>query len=250
MRILCTGDWHSDHITSGVPRHQDVREAVLGYVVPAAIKEKVDLFVFGGDLCDPGDGPDVLRAGRLALEAAQELDAAEIPQLWMSGNHDVVEDGGKSPLTVLEPLKALARSDVYVADQPWALEFGPAGRVLLVCFPFVASGHTYDPVSWATRAFAKATPKSTVVTFSHLHVPGVQPGEETKELPRGREVVFPGSQTVGAAARVQFHYHRRQVHDPGDGGPPIHVVGSLQALTFGEERNEPGFLIVEVPDAI
>ena len=76
-------------------------------------------------------------------------------------------------------------------------------------------------------------------------LPGIHPGSETEDMPRGREVLFPGEQTRGAVARMNGHYHARQTHGLGDGGPDVIIPGSLARLGFGEESNEPGFLLVD-----
>jgi DNA repair exonuclease SbcCD nuclease subunit len=41
------------------------------------------------------------------------------------------------------------------------------------------------------------------------------------------------------------HYHRAQVH-AGEHGVTVHIPGSLARLTFSEEKNAPGYMLLEV----
>lgn len=242
VKLLATGDWHADWSAHGVDRFEEIERAAEE-TVDAAIAEKVDLYVFGGDLTDPDSGPRAFRAVELLQRCVLRLRASNIDSIVMAGNHDVFEDGSGD--TTLSPLRALLPDPgqyLTVHERPGVREVGDGLNALIL--PFTASSHTYDPVKVVGEAIARGARPHIVL--SHLSVPGIIPGEETKDMPRGRDVVFPFAATSGARCRVQFHYHRRQQFDPRDGGPPILVPGSLARLTFGEEKSEPGFIIVEI----
>ena len=230
-RTLFTSDWHPDHVSCGVSRFDEVEEAVEA-TIDTAIAEKVDCYVFAGDLCDPDAGPIVYRCVELALRTAVRLRDAGIPSCWMTGNHDVNEDG--SGTSTLTPMRAVACDQIHVIERPTAIE-------QFVFLPFVPTSHTYDP-----DAFAKSLQFKRATIVSHLAVAGIVPGEETAEMPRGRDVVFPHHlfRAGCGATLVQGHYHRSQLFEV-PGLAPIHVIGSLARLTFDAERATPGFLILE-----
>jgi DNA repair exonuclease SbcCD nuclease subunit len=233
MKLLCTSDWHADWRSHGVDRFHEVENAVEE-TLKTARDEKVDAYFFLGDLCDPDSGSCVFRCIDLALRTAGLLKAWGIPSFWLAGNHDVIEDNSGN--TTLTPLRSLESEIMHLAERPMFLNWGPG----VLALPYTSTLDAYVPA-----AFAEACSKVGSIVISHLAVPGVQPGEETTEMPRGREVLYPFEETKKAKLRLQAHYHRQQAFDPKDGGPPILIPGSLARLTFGEEGNRPGFLLVD-----
>lgn len=235
MKLVVSSDYHLDHVTHGVARFDEIRTAVFR-TVSVAIEKRADAWIFLGDAMNPDSGSCVFRCVEVLVEIAKRMKIAGIPTIFMAGNHDVVEDG--SGKTTLSPLRPLADGEkIFLIEGPEAFAISDQR---FVCFPFTASSHGYDPVAWAKERMSPGA-----ITLSHLAVPGIQPGEETTEMPRGREVVFPVKETGQAQARLQGHYHRQQSFDPG-GGPPVLVPGSLARLTFGEENHDPSFLVLEV----
>jgi DNA repair exonuclease SbcCD nuclease subunit len=234
VKFVLTSDFHHDAVTAGIRRDVEV-EAAVDRSVAHAIEQKADAWCFLGDLCDPDSGAATIRAIEFSLYVARRLNAAEIRNYWVVGNHDVVEDG--SSLTTLAPLKA--------ADLPWTTVFDhPAGdrhwsqNFVIVGLPFVARGRAYDPA-----AFVKGlSPAAQYVFLSHLQLEGAKIGSETVDMPRGRDVAFPTEvvKLFPTSRSFSGHYHRRQVV----GG--VQVVGSPVRLTFSEEFNSPGFLVSEV----
>jgi DNA repair exonuclease SbcCD nuclease subunit len=252
MRILHTSDWHADWKTVGVRRFDEVRAAVW-QTVEAAKREQVDLYAMTGDLADPDDGPNVLRAVELALAVASELSVAGIPSVWVAGNHDVVEDG--TGLTTLWPLRGIEAhrlkgcAPVYVCELadlllPASTVFLAGLKIALFALPYPAASAPYDPVE-RVRAAKTMVEGARVVVLTHLQVEGAALGEETTDMPRGRDVRFPHEECERDWVVLAGHYHKRQtIHRPGC--PPVHVVGALARLAFGEQSNTPSFSIVEV----
>lgn len=237
MKLVVSSDWHPDHVTHGVRRFAEVKEAAHR-TVDRAIEERADAYVFAGDLCDPDTGSVVFRCVELAVEVATRLAARGIPSAWVAGNHDVIEDATGD--TVLSPLRALANmtDEIEVFERPGV--FARAGAHV-ICLPFAATSHAYD-VEATIADLGQGLERDKTIVVAHLNIAGVVPGEETTEMPRGREVWLP----VEAAKRVarhvvSGHYHRRQRTKDG-----VWIIGSLARLTFGEEGNEPSFLILEV----
>lgn len=243
-RIVATSDWHLDAHTAGYARFGDVQRAVDQVV--AHVEEEVAewgadnvLAAFLGDLCDP----DANRAPRcigVAVQVAMRLKALGVRSRWMNGNHDVIEDGSGSstlsPLAALDPEQDMVRVLSY-----------PTVEVihgLAFCWlPYVPRCLAYNPTEYVHRA-AVAAPEVDFV-LGHLTVPGIVPGSETDDLGRGREMVFPleaVAELWPKAVLLNGHYHR--VHsDPARTGPVL-IPGSLARLTFGEQDNEPGYLVL------
>lgn len=248
-KLVVSTDWHGDHMTLGVRRHDEVERAVEASV-DCAIEEHADCYVCLGDIADPDNGGDTLRAQLIAMRAALMLQKHGIRSIWLAGNHDVCEDGtGATTLTPMRALEALGL--VHVIEAPrliWLKE----PSLAMLCLPFVPVSHGVDvalaaDALWPKTLHGSAAPDAPhVVVASHLTVPGVVAGEETTEMPRGREVVYPFEQTTRAVLRLQGHYHHRQTFDPSDGGPPLIIPGALARLTFGDEEHEPGFLVVDL----
>lgn len=247
MKILVTSDWHADARTAGFERGADVEHAALE-TVEAAVAEQCDLYVFLGDLSDP-DSAGVHKAGALAVMVASGLWFGHgIPSRWITGNHDVVEDGSGSH--TLMGLVGLANGlgsskhagQVGVMATPFVENFQSHG-VDVLYLPFAPRSHAYDPEEWVRKCGERVGRGRMMVVLSHLNVEGIEPGSETSEMPRGREVFLPLSairRRWPRALVLNGHYHRRQTFQG------VVIPGSLERLTFGEEHNSPGYLVVEV----
>lgn len=234
MNVFCSGDWHLDWSTGGYPRRDDV-ERSAGQVLDAAAARAGDLFVFLGDLCDPSEAA-AYRSIAFALMFAGVLKRAGVRSLWLTGNHDVTEDGvGTSVLTPLAAAghELIARPAVLTHE-----------GVRVVCLPYTPACWGYDPRE-VVREFASARQEGKyagpVLVVGHLNVEGITLGSETKEMPRGREVFYPVEEChalLPDAVLVNGHYHHAQEFRG------VRHPGSLQWLTFGESNNATGYLVV------
>lgn len=232
MKFLMISDVHLDHVTHGIPRFREVEDAMTE-ATHRAISEKVDAFLFGGDLCDYDCGTVWPRVAATAIRVAHALEVAGIPSVWLAGNHDAGFDGSGS--TTLDPLKALGGEHVFVADDPTVIELGDAD---LICLPYRAPSHAYDVASFALESIAEArSSKKKAVLLSHLSLPRMHPGEETDEMGRGREMKLPQEVIAAADLVLSGHYH----HPFRDGN--LVVCGSPARFTFGEEDSRPGYLL-------
>jgi DNA repair exonuclease SbcCD nuclease subunit len=237
VKVLITSDWHLDAVTAGVPRYEDLKRA-LNEVWEAM--GGVDAFLFLGDLCNPGTGR-CHRAVAAATKFVEGLDSSMTPSLWLTGNHDVVEDGHGSH--TLMPLASMRERHHVIADAPGRYEVGGLGVLAL---PFTPRSHAYDPEEVVETASSNASTIDVVV--GHLNVEGIGPGSETKDMPRGREVFFPYDllrKRFPKALLLNGHYHEGQVWKKGKAKQGVHVPGSLERLTFGEQANAPGWIVAE-----
>jgi DNA repair exonuclease SbcCD nuclease subunit len=243
-KIVFVSDVHADWSTLGVSRFREIASAVE-QSVDHAIAIGARSFIFAGDLADPDTGGATFKAQALAIESALRLTRAGISSIWLRGNHDVCEDGSGacvlSPMRPLEQMTANAGGPIWIADHPRVISLFHDLSVL--CLPFMPVSHGVDMAEYA-RANWPTTGR--VMVLSHLTIPGITVGEETLELPRGRDVLLPLEETKRAAYRISGHYHRRQIFDPGDGGPEIIVIGAPARLSFGEEDHDPAFVVLDV----
>lgn len=271
MRAVVFSDAHADWSTLGRPRFDDIAlafEEVFTAATgagPTGGPWATDVF-FLGDLCDPDCGPVAFRIARLACDFALRLAAQGIRSHWLAGNHDALEDGSGG--TTLEPLRALrlggaivglegdSYGPVQVYDRPSIYTRG--GELSVLALPFTSSCAPYDPAHEVERLFglldASGDHDVPLVIIGHLELPGITPGSETTDMPRGRNIRFPFEAiaercSAGPKLLLNGHYHQRQRYTANlkDGRQlVVHVPGALERLTFGEEGNQPGFMFVEV----
>ena len=232
MKLLVTSDWHLDASTAGIARFADVA-ASIDWTVEQAIANKVDLYLFLGDLCDP-DANRTPACVSKAIRTAHALQRAGIESRWLVGNHDVIEDG--SGTCTLEPLGA---AGLPLRNKPSSEVIG---GVMFVWLPFTPRTGTYDPEAFV-RSIPSAPSFKHYVVAGHLNVPGVIPGSETHDMPRGRDVWFPVDAVrahLKGALMMNGHYHGV------DTDSLVVIPGSLERLTFNEERHVPSCLLVEI----
>lgn len=241
MKIVVVSDLHADKDTLGISRFSEVERA-LSKVTGFAVENSVDAVICLGDVSDPDTGGAAYRAMSMVIACALDLDSHGIPSIWIAGNHDVWEDG--TGLSTLSPLATLAEEHafIHVAERPTFVDVGGVDDLIRVlCLPFTPVSHNYDPRAYAREVFATLPPGLRVITAAHLTIAGVVPGEETTEMPRGRDVTFPTEETSRSVLRLNGHYHHRQTTAEG-----IIIPGSLCRFTFHDEVHDPGFLLIDL----
>lgn len=241
MKMLVCSDLHFDKRTLGVPRHDDVLAAV-DQTIEAAVRERVALWACLGDVGDPDAGPASVRTSEAIVHVATELRRHAIDQVWVAGNHDVFEDSsGATSLSPLRPLQGMlpGTGRLVLAERPTTFELGP---ITFLCLPYVATSHPYDADAYLEDNLPGDL-NSTIV-LGHLHLPNMHPGEESLEMARGRELMFPIARVADRSRTRCFNGH---YHAPGCYSG-VHVPGSLVRFTFGE-RHAPSFMIVDLEDS-
>lgn len=240
MKIVVVSDLHGDRSTLGMSRTPEVKKA-LNEAVEYAVEIEASAFLCLGDISNPDSGGAMFKAIDMCIEAAFVLADHEIRSVWIAGNHDVWEDG--SGMTCLSPLAAIERSRgagewIYVAERPRVVDLSE--EFALLCLPFTPVSHNYNPRAVAIDTFVEHGHRK-IITAGHLMIAGVVPGEETTEMPRGRDVAFPIEETSKSTMRLNGHYHHRQTTAEG-----IIIPGSLCRFTFADENHEPGYLSIEL----
>ncbi len=238
MRVVVSTDWHADWTTLGVPRFDEVA-AAAEHTVSEAIRLRAGLYVFAGDLAET-EGPGMLRALELAVRLAGRLNQAGIGSLWLTGNHDVIEDGlATSNLTPLRDVPGAMLVDAPCVDMFGEYLHKPGPSLRVACLPFTPRSHGYSP-----EAFVREHANNPIdLVVGHLMLEGIGPGSETRDMPRGRDVFWPTKEIHecwSGAVCVGGHFHRKQVFDG------VHLPGSLVRLMQVEASNEPSYLVVDL----
>lgn len=230
MRALVLSDLHNDHVTDGYIRQSDVETVVLSILG----SETYDTFFFLGDLSDPfSDG--VHEAMAFSVEIAATLAIRGIRQVWLTGNHDVVENTRSSH--TLKAVKALGESTnnrelIRVFDRPGEFEID---GIQCLALPYTPMKFDYEPT-----AFVEKMAKCDLV-LGHLNIRGITGGSESTYMSKGRDVWLPVDAIQSKFPKCKIlngHYHKRQNFRGVD------IPGSPVQFTHGEEENELGYLIV------
>ncbi len=240
MKVVVATDAHYDWTTLGVSRFGEVA-AAMDHAVTHAIAHRAGLFVFAGDLAETS-GAGMLRGIEHAVQCASRLWQQHIPSLWLTGNHDVIEDGLRT--SNLAPLRDVPGT--VLADEPMMVNFGEMERfhkegkkVIRVCaLPFTPRTHGYDPALFVASASDEGLEPPDLIV-AHLMLEGIGPGSETRDMPRGRNVFWPLDAIERhwpKALKVGGHYHTNQVFRG------VHLPGSLCRLMQVEASNTPVFL--------
>lgn len=240
MKTLICSDAHTDRKTHRMSRYDEIEAAFL-QTVEVAIKERVDYWAFLGDLCDPEDPAELLRALSLVMRVDSELHRAGIKRIWVTGNHDVVGDGRGT--TTLSPLQW--NEGAFVARMPSVGFTEPLGivasRVSVVCLPYPSYQGELSYEELLKEWVPKLSNNERVIVFGHAsEVDGALMGDESTEMKRGKGVRLP-TELIPAHWKVfNGHYHRPQ--SIGN----VVIPGAMARLSHGEETNSPRFVIVHV----
>lgn len=230
-RIVVSSDWHGDWVTDGYDRHEDLKMAIAP-VIEAAMQ--ADGFMFLGDLSNPYTR-GVHRAVALGVKCARLLQEAKVPQLWVVGNHDIIEDSRRSH--TLLALRSLG-AGIQVADQSDL--FHLAGLDIWA-MPFTAPNKHYEPDVEVRQLAEKGY--NVDVFAGHLHIAGITEGTESGDMARGRPMFFPTEairECFPHATCLNGHYHDKQTFRG------IHIPGAPLRFGHGEERNNPGYLVLNL----
>lgn len=230
-------------MTSGVDRFDDISKAIAKVI--SAAKEDGGPVYFLGDWSDPQNARTT-RCEAHAIGVAVVLRTEGVSSVWLTGNHDVIEDGYNSH--ILLPLKKYAETTAYctVIDKPTV--FVPQhSNYQIIALPYTSRAAAYDPEAFIEHAAKVVDPTLPVVIMGHLDVEGITPGSEIAEMPRGRQVFWPLKAIAKHFPKARLfggHIHKRQLWRAH--GVELQIVGSLDRLSFSEEHDSPGFLVVDL----
>ncbi len=268
LRILHTADIHLgsgllhgriNPLTGQNTRFEDFVRT-LGLVIDRAISESVDLVLFGGDAF-PNATPEPAHQEAFARQF-KRLSEAKIPTVLLVGNHDLYGRSGVS--ASLNIYTALGVPGFIVGDSLRTHRIETrSGPVQVVTLPWVhrstlltkevTRGMSLDQVDellvqrietaleGEIRGLDPLVPALLTV---HAMMDRAVYGAE-RHLAVGKGFCLP----VSLVARPEFkyvalgHVHRHQVLCEN---PPVIYPGSIERVDFGEEKEDKGFMLVEV----
>ncbi len=247
--LVIISDLHGDARAHGKPRFEEF-ERVTRRAAMVAIERKAAAFLFLGDLCDPDSGAVVFRCQHVLADAALQCAQNGVHVVLVAGNHDVCGDGlGTTTLTPLWFLENLATPEgwgvVRVVEQPRTFQLG---HLVVHALPYTEPRKSVDLDAHVRSVGAERRfPGRKNVVLFHGSIPGLVPGEEATEMPRGREVVLPARAIRESIPRPHVfcgHVHKRQWFECE--GLRGLVVGAAMAMSHGEEDHDPGFVCVTI----
>ncbi|MCL2150108.1 MAG: exonuclease SbcCD subunit D [Dehalococcoidia bacterium] len=229
-------------------------------LVDYAIKENVDLVLFGGDAYKSRDPSQTQQ--REFAKRIKRLSQCGIPVFLLVGNHDL--PGAMGRATSTEIFDTLAVDGVYVASRPNICRINTkSGPVQVVSLPWLKRGNVIardeaknldlQDVNQRLREIlagiianmvAKLDPTIPAVLVAHVWVHGAKLGSE-----EGMTIGTEHTLLLSAIANPAFdyvalgHIHRQQVLSDD---PPVVYAGSLERLDFGDEGLEKGFYVADI----
>lgn len=243
MKILTTSDWHADAVTAGVSRYQEAKRSVM-QMVKAAIDENVDVFVFAGDLSNPGRQARTIDSISLAVWASAQLTANKIHNIWIAGNHDVVDTDSYS--STVKPIGMMSSHYIRVFDSPGVTRIGNRSFLALPYVP-KSLGHLYaDPKSTIDLdgEMEKHNWKETIVVshMTAIDLEGLELGTESTDLAYGKSYKLPLSElrARGVPLVIQGHFHKHQIIGN------LFIPGAIARFGFGEMKHAPKYHIIEI----
>ena len=235
--------------------------ARLDEVVAFALAERVDAVLFAGDAFKTRDpNPTVQRA---FAERIRRLSRAAIPTVLLIGNHDLPSVVSRA--TSVDIYDALGVDHVRVCRriEGFTLETA-SGPLQIVTLPWITRSmlltreeyraDTSDELDDRLRErvvealeaqAATLDPALPAVLMGHLSLGGATYGSE-QSIMLGRDLIL----NRGDLQPTAFDYialgHIHKHQQVGPGNPPAVYSGSLERVDFGEEREQKGFVLIEI----
>ncbi len=234
MRILHLADVHLDTPFAGRSpdlrrRLRDASRRAFARAVDAALAEEVLCVVIAGDLFDGATLS--FETERFLLDELGRLEAASIPVVYATGNHDPGRDGARAA-SLHWP------SNVTVAPDATPRRVAIRDRDGTVVGHVTAAGHT-GPRETRDLAARFPRPEGHRPEIAVLHAQVVGSRDEEAHEPYAPT-------EVETLRRAGYHYwalghvHTRQALS---GLPAIHYPGNLQGRTHAESGPRGGLLV-------
>ena len=234
----------------------------LDVIIDTALKEKVDLVIFGGDAYR--DRTPVPTFQREWGKRMMRLSQAKISTLLVVGNHDLSPAAGRAH--ALQEYETLSIPFIRVISQPELL--GPKQLwglpVQVIGLPWVnlsglltaLQSNTSDSVAADNLKnylvklihdfLDQLSPELPSIFAGHISVEGAVYGNE-RSVMLGKDVVLPAS--VIRDSNLDYvalgHIHKAQDLNRG-AHPPMIYPGSIERVDFGEVNEEKSFIIAQV----
>ena len=234
--------------------------AAFDQVLDYALRERVDAVLFAGDAFKNRDPNPTIQ--REFARRIRRLAAAEIPTVLLIGNHDLPSVDARA--TAMDIYDALAIPGVHVARKPGVIRLNTRGGPLqVVALPWLPRNRMLssdelrqvgtDEGGRRMRELVAAAlaeliqPLDTsipAVLLAHLSIEGARYGSE-QSIMLGEDLVLGTDElSVRAFDYVALgHIHQHQLITAR---PPAVYAGSIERIDFGEEREDKGFVTIDI----
>ncbi|MBS1989163.1 MAG: exonuclease SbcCD subunit D [Cyanobacteria bacterium SZAS LIN-2] len=233
----------------------------LSKVVDFAISKSADIFLFSGDAYRNAS-PDPIYQKMFALQL-KRLSDANIQTILVVGNHDQLLRSSQSH--AMSVFQSLEVPGVMTIDRPMSIKLDTKnGALQLIGLPHITRHQlmTLDKYKDLSAAdidrvlvdhirdllrghYLNLDENIPTVVTAHMATDSALAGIE-EELLVGYTLTFPTEMFVDH--RVDYvalgHIHKYQILRPS--APAIVYAGSLERVDFGEEKEDKGFVHVEI----
>ena len=232
-------------------------------VIDYAIAERVDAVLFAGDAFKTRDpNPTVQRA---FAQRILRLSRAAIPTVLLVGNHDLPSVLSRATSVDIYDTLAIEHVRVCRKLEHFTLETR-AGPLQVVALPWITRSallarEDYQAASMeeveqrlteslgaALEGFAAEVaerPDVPAVLLGHLSLHGATYSSE-QSIMLGRDLTLNRATLQPAAFDYVALGHIHKHQQVGPDTPPVVYSGSLERIDFGEEREQKGFVVVEI----
>ena len=228
--------------------------------VDYAITHNVDLVLFSGDAYKSRD-PSQTHQREFARRIAR-LSSVGIPVFLIVGNHDLPHVANRA--TALEIFPTLGVANVTVGSTLDTFNVNTnAGPLQIIALPwirigqFMAKEETRDMsleqiknsvearlTALLDQEIAQLDPSVPAILCAHVTVSGAKLGSERSMMLGNDHVLGLGTMANPAFDYVALgHIHKHQVLTQN---PPVVYPGSIERIDFSEERDEKGFMVIDL----
>lgn len=213
------------------------------FIVETATSEKVDAVVFAGDAYKTRDPNPTQQRG--FGERIKRIAKAGIPVILAVGNHDTPNAQGRA--NTLDIYSALEIDGVWVSRKPELLNIPTkSGTLQIVTLPWLHKEEYKSIGEKLNLLYEKIKPDLPAIFLSHVEVEGASFGSEKgMAIANDVTVPLPLLQDKRLSYVALGHIHKHQVLSSD---PLVVYAGSPHRIDFGEEKEDKGIILVDIPE--
>lgn len=234
----------------------------LSICIDRAINEPVDLVLFGGDAFPDSTPPPYIQEA--FANQFRRLADAHIPTVLLIGNHDQHSQGnGGASLSIY---RTLAVPNFLVGDKITTYKIETkSGKIQIITLPWITrsvlltrpetEGLSMEEINKLITQkvepilegeIRKLNTEIPTILLAHLMVDTAKVGAESY-LAVGKGFSFPLSLLIRTELDYVAlgHVHKHQNLNPKN-NPPVVYPGSIERVDFSEEKEEKGYVLIEI----